>query len=262
MFECWKKPWTADRAAPYSQLAGIYDYVMRHVDYTLWADYVQSIFARYRTKPATILELACGTGSLALILADRGYRVTGVDQSDAMVSVARKKAERAQRPLSFIQGNMTAIPVEGRFDAVLCLYDSINYLLDRNTMQRMMEGVRTRLSPGGVFVFDACTEINSRRYFHGHTEREETPHFAYIRRSEYRARDRIQVNEFRLWLKHGDRFEAHDERHEQRIYPIGQMVETIGAAGFDVLGTFDGFSFTPATEQSNRVHFVVGTLAR
>lgn len=257
MLAWWEKKRIGHQVDPYSQLAEIYDYVMRHVDYPFWADYVQSIFAQHHAAPTTILELACGTGTLALILAERGYQVTGVDRSSAMVDVARKKAARTQRAVAFVQADMTTLPVEGQFDAILCLYDSINYLLDLNTMQRTLEGVRPRLRPGGLFVFDACTEVNSRRHFNHHTEKEATSRFSYLRRSEYRVHDRIQVNEFWLLLKRNGRFDEYYECHEQRIYPIAQIIETVHAAGFEVLGAFDGFSFTLATEQSNRVHFVI-----
>lgn len=253
----WHKTSSADKVEPYSRLAEIYDYVMRHVDYVHWADYIQSIFSRCRVTPRTILELACGTGSLAEILCQRGYDVTGVDRSEAMIAVARRKAAHYGDRLSFMPGDMTDPPVRTRFDAILCMYDSINYLLDLDAVRCMLEQTRSRLTPDGLMIFDACTEINSRRYFHKYTEKEGTDEFAYIRHSEYLEQERIQVNEFRLFFKRGDRFDHHVERHEQRIYPVSQVMEACRLAGFDVLGAFDGFSFTPATEQSYRVHFVL-----
>lgn len=257
MLRRWKMKWTEEPAAPYSRLAEIYDYVMRHVDYEHWADYIRTIFNRYEKKPTTILELACGTGSLAFIFAGQGYRITGVDRSDAMIAAAQEKARAGGQDITFLQGDMSDPPVDGPFDAALCLYDSINYLMDIESMLRMMAGVRTCLKPGGLFIFDACTEINSRRYFNRQTQRESTDDFTYIRRSEYLAKERIQVNEFQLLLRHGSQYGQHFERHEQRIYPITQMLETCRTSGFEILGAFDGFSFTPATEKSNRVHFVL-----
>lgn len=261
MFRRWKKNRTGDKVVPYSQLAEIYDYIMRHVDYVQWGDYIQAIYARFEVEPATILELACGTGSLASILTTRGYHVTGIDLSEAMVTIACRKALQQEQSIVFMQGDMTLPPVAGPFDSVLCLYDSVNYLMDLEAMRRMMEKVQARLHPNGLFIFDACTEINSQRYFNRQTDQEGTDDFSYIRRSEYIARERVQVNEFQLLLKRGDHYDHHFERHEQRIYPITQILETCRTAGFNILGAFNGFTFTPATEKSNRVHFVLSAPA-
>ena len=68
---------------PYSALAAIYDHVMRHVDYVAWCDYIERLWDRFCARPRTVLDLACGTGTVALELARRGYRLTGVDGSPA-----------------------------------------------------------------------------------------------------------------------------------------------------------------------------------
>ncbi|MBM3265561.1 MAG: class I SAM-dependent methyltransferase [candidate division Zixibacteria bacterium] len=229
---------------------------MRHVDYPFWADYIEDIFRRFRVKPGMILELACGTGNLASILATRGYRMTGVDRSAAMIAVAERKAQEAGQPILYKTGDMAMPPMSGFFDAALCLYDSANYLMDLDAMQRMFESVKRRLQPDGIFVFDVCTENNSRRYFHRQTDQETGRDFSYVRRSEYLAEPRIQVNEFRLVFRRGEERQHHFERHEQRIYPVADIENTLLASGFSLAGSFDGFTFSKASERSNRVHFV------
>lgn len=257
MFDKLTKQRSGDPVAPYSTLAQIYDYVMRHVDYIHWADFIESIFTRFDENPHTILELACGTGTLSSVLTSRGYSMTGVDRSESMVEMARDKADQENQEIAFHTGDMVDPPVAGPFDTVLCLYDSVNYLMEMDRVLGMLDAVATRLRPGGLFIFDACTEINSRRFFSSETEREGTDDFAYIRRSKYLAKERIQINEFQLLLKNGDHYDQHFERHEQRIYPIGTMRDACIEVGFEIAGTFDGFSMSPASEQSNRVHFVL-----
>jgi len=257
MFERLKKHWSDEPETPYSKLAEVYDYLMRHVDYVHWADYIESIFDRFDLSPDTLLELACGTGTLTSILTERGYNMTGVDHSKAMVDIAQHKAQELKQKMVFLEGDMVAPPATGPFDSAICLYDSVNYLMEPGRIIQMLKAVNSRINPGGLFIFDACTEINSRRYFNRQTDREGTDDFAYIRRSEYLAKDRIQVNEFQLLVKRGDRYDRYLERHEQKIYPITTILEACYTAGFDIVGTFDGFTFSPATEQSNRVHFVL-----
>lgn len=250
------RPLTGDPSVPYSRLAQIYDYLMRHVDYPFWTDYIELVFRRFHVKPVTILELACGTGSLASILTARGYRVTGVDRSETMIAVADRKARESGRMISFKTGDMVSPPVSGVFDAVLCLYDSANYLMDLGTMMRMFQAVKQHLHPGGLFIFDVCTENNSRRYFNGQIDQDSDGDFAYVRRSEFLPEQRIQVNEFQLVFGRGEERRQHFERHEQRIYAIADIDRTVKASGLELVGAFDGFTFSNASERSNRVHFV------
>ena len=246
---------------PYSQLARIYDHVMRHVDYRRWANYIESVFSRFNVTPGEILELACGTGIMACILDDRGYRVTGMDRSESMIAVAEQKAREARRSVRFHVGDMVHTPVTGSYDAVLCLYDSINYVLEASEIRAMLESLSSVLNPDGVFVFDACTEINSRRYFHNQVDQESTGDFSYIRRCEYIPETRMQVNEFQFtFQRNGKRYSAR-ERHEQRIYTVTGIAQICREAGYSVLGAFDGFTFEDASEKSDRVHYVVRPLS-
>ena len=252
-----QEPAPAGFEPPYSSLAQVYDHVMRHVDYQRWANYIQSVFARFGATPKDVLELACGTGVMACILDDRGYRMTGIDRSERMIAVASQKALDARRAIRFQAGDMVHLPVSGSYDAVLCLYDSINYVMEEADILAMMDRLRAVINEGGLFIFDVCTEINSRRYFHNQVDRESNGDYSYIRRCEYVPDARIQVNEFQFIFNRNGRRHAFRERHEQRIYPVARLAQICRETGYDVLGVFDGFSFDEASEKSNRVHYVV-----
>ena len=252
-----QEPPLAGFEPPYSDLARIYDHVMRHVDYKRWADYIQSVFTRFEATPKDVLELACGTGAMACILDDRGYRMTGVDRSERMIAVARQKALDARRNIRLQVGDMVRLPAIGSYDAVLCLYDSINYVTEEADVLALMSRLRAVMNAGGLFVFDVCTESNSRRYFHNQVDQESKGDFSYIRRCEYVPDTRIQVNEFQLAFNREGRRWSSRERHEQRIYPVARLAQLCREAGYRVLGAFDGFTFGEASEKSTRVHYVI-----
>jgi SAM-dependent methyltransferase len=239
---------------PYGRLAEIYDYVMRHVDYRAWADYVEGAFARHGVNPVRVLDLACGTGTMALSLSLRGYEMTGVDASEEMLEVARRKAAAAGRAIPFHAADLRSVEGLPAFDAVLCLYDSMNYMMSPDEMARAFAHIRPLVGPGGIFVFDVCTEANSIRYFRDMTEREAGDGFAYVRRSHYQ--DGIQTNDFTI--RFHDSGESIREIHRQRIYPVRTVVDAFAGTGFDLLGAYDGFTFNTASEESDRVHFVLG----
>lgn len=244
-----------DVQEPYGALARIYDFVMRHVDYRNWALYVEGIFRRFGFVDPVICDLACGTGSLALELWRLGYTVSGVDQSEAMLSVAREKARSRRAPIPFYRMDLTALEGADAYDVVLCLYDSLNYLTSPPEIERAFEDIWKLLRSKGLFIFDVCTEANSLRYFRDHTEKERGRGFSYVRHSSYNPETHCQFNEFSITFK-GDP-KQHIERHEQRIYTLKEIQAIVGRSRFEFLGMYDGFTSRPGDENSDRVHFVL-----
>jgi len=123
-----------------------------------------------------VLDLCCGTGQLAAVLADRGWDVVGVDASEAMLAHARRRAPHARfvradaRALdASIEGSerVETAPREGNdapaagFDLCVSAFDSLNHVLEPDDLSAVFEGVLHRLAPGGAFLFD----LNGRRGF-------------------------------------------------------------------------------------------------
>jgi SAM-dependent methyltransferase len=100
-----------------------------------------------------VLEVACGTGSiLAQLRAD--FDVTGLDRSPEMLSVAAEKLPGVR----LVEADMTRFALEERFDVVLCVFDSINHLLDFADWEALFDRAREHLADDGIFVFDINTE--------------------------------------------------------------------------------------------------------
>ena len=243
-------------AAPYQSLASIYDYVMRHVDYDNWAAYLRDLFARYDHQPHSLVDLACGTGNIALELRSLGCPVVaGVDASEAMLGVAREKAAFAGQAIDFDPRDLRQLKGLGSFDTAVCMYDSFNYLLTRDDLAQALVAVHDILHPGGLFVFDVCTEQNSLRYFRDLRDEESGPGFTYQRHSQYDAEERLQTNHFTI------RFDGQqdpvEEHHVQRIYPLADILAALEESFLELLGAFDGFTFKRGTERSDRIHFAL-----
>jgi len=237
----------------YSRLARIYDHVMRHVDYDHWVDYVESVFSRHAFLPRRLADLACGTGTFALELASRGYVVSGVDGSEAMVMRAREKAGEAEGRPVFETRNLLDLGGLATYEGAVCLYDSLNYMMTLEDLATALDQVRSLVEPDGLFVFDVCTETNSLAYFRDMTNREKGDGFSYVRRSFYD--EGVQVNAFEI------RFEGDDavyyEEHRQRIYPLEEVEQTVERSRFKLEAAYDGFGFSEPSELSDRVHFVL-----
>jgi SAM-dependent methyltransferase len=145
---------------PYNQFARFYDLVMG--DRSQAANFTRSLIARYQPNAKTVLEIACGTGSILGFLADT-YEVTGLDRSRNMLALARKKLPH----IRFYRQSMTNFRIANQFDAIVCVFDSINHLLDFGEWKRVFRRVALHLNHGGLFVFDVNTLGKLRRLTNG-----------------------------------------------------------------------------------------------
>ena len=139
----------------YTWLAHSYDRLTADVDYSRWADYLEWHFGRQAVPVRTVVELACGTGSLTRILAERGYEMTAVDLSADMLSFAAQKCQ--DLPVLFLCQDMSRLTLLEQADAVVCCLDSVNYVTRPAALRRAFQRVYRYLKPGGLFLFDAKT---------------------------------------------------------------------------------------------------------
>ncbi len=115
---------------------------------------------------ARVLDLCCGSGQLSGELSRRGFRVTGLDGSGAMLQLARTNAPGV--PL--IQGDARAFALRSWFDAVLCVFDSFNHLLSTSDLVMAFRCVYSCLKPGGWLCFDVNTEVGYALHWKGEDE--------------------------------------------------------------------------------------------
>lgn len=243
-----------ETVSPYAALAVGYDAVMRHIDYDHWAGYVQDLLERHHPETSSILELGCGTGSLALALQPQGaYQYTGTDRSPAMIRVARIKAERQNTPVQFAVSDFTDYEVSDPVDAALLLYDGLNYLLEEDAIRTLFDCTHRALQPGGVFILDQSTPANSMQNKAGFEDEGEEEGFRYVRESQYDPDTRLHTTTFEIHV--GER--SYREEHVQRAYHP-ETIQTIAReAGFAVEAGYDGFTTEPASSDSERVHHVL-----
>ena len=238
---------------PYSEIAEIYDRLMDHVDYVSWAEYISSVFQHFRVKVKNIFEIACGTGNLSVEIHKLGYSITGMDVSAYMLAKAAQKFRKCNIPVRLFSSTMTSIPLSCHFDAVLCIYDSINYLkTHENFVQTVSEAAKVTRT-GGLFIFDVCTVKNSEMFFSNRTMVENIGGVSYERICSFNKTDGIQKNQF-IIKKNGI---CYVESHYQKIYKLEEIRAMINNTPFRVLGLYDDLSFMPGSENSVRVHFIL-----
>ena len=217
----------------YDVLAGCYDRLTYDVDYAAWADYVEKHFARRGLPGRTVLDLACGTGSLTWELARRGYEMIGVDQSPEMLAQAAEKEEDVPiRPL-FLCQPMERLDLYGTIDACVCCLDSVNYVTDPKKLARAFGRVHLFLMPGGLFLFDVNTP-EKLEGLDGQVFLDETEEVYCVWRAEYSRRSRIcsyYMDLFQLDDETGQ-WNRGTELHRERAYTVEELTGLLKGAGF------------------------------
>ena len=143
--------------AVFGAYAQVYDALYQDKDYAAECDFLEQVFARYAGAPIRrILDFGCGTGGHDLLLARRGYTVTGVDRSEEMLAAARAKAASAEyaNRLTFQRGDIRDLDLGETFDAVLSLFAVLSYQITNADLVAALRAARRHLEPGRLFLFD------------------------------------------------------------------------------------------------------------
>ena len=217
----------------YENLAGCYDQFTRDVDYVRWADYLERHFARSALPIHTVLDLACGTGSLTLELARRGYEMIGVDQSEEMLAQAAEKCRQASEiPPLFLHQSKDKLDLYGTIDACVCCLDSVNYVTSPQKLERAFQRVHTFLMPGGLFMFDVNTP-DKLRALDGQVFLDESADAYCVWRADYSARRRVCTYGMDLFTLEPDgRWSRAEELHEEYAYEPDELEALLVRAGF------------------------------
>ncbi|MFI5232633.1 MAG: class I SAM-dependent DNA methyltransferase [Gemmatimonadales bacterium] len=245
------------------QYAHQYDALYGEKNYAAECDAVEELFRRHATHPVhTLLDLGCGTGSHAQLFAQRGYAVTGVDRSPAMLGLARKKvdgasARPAATPPSFVEGDVRDVRLGGKFDAVLMMFAVLGYQTSDADVAAAMRTVASHLKPGGVFVCDVW--FGPAVIAIGTSDRHkviDVPDGQLHRTSSGeidRAHHTCRVD-FRTWrVVQGRTLDESTESHTMRFFFGGEFARFFGDAGLQLCAAhpFGNLDALPGTESWN-----------
>ena len=242
--------------ASYEFLAGCYDELTTDVRYPQWADYLEKHFAKSRLPIHTVLDLACGTGSLTMELARRGYEMIGADRSEEMLALASEKCRdvEGEKPI-FLHQSMEQLDLYGTIDACVCCLDSVNYVPRPAVLRRACERVHLFLEPGGLFLFDVNTP-DKLRAMDGQVFLDETEEAYCVWRGSFSEKRRICTYGMDLFVRQEDgSWQRGEEVHREYAYELSELEEYLREAGFQGIKTHGERKMRPPREGEQRVFF-------
>ena len=247
----------------FALIAPHYDALMATVPYARWADYVSQLAAlshRLIGPQTSLLDLATGTGSVALEFAVRGCSAAGIDLSEPMLVEARRKAQERRLEVEFICADLASFRLSAQFDHGICLYDSLNYIIDPDCLKHAFANIRMALKTGGLLIFDVNTvhaleaELFTQRSHEGAA-------VCYDWVSKYDPQTRISTIKMHFEIPTGDRVQF-DVVHRQRAYTDAELRSFMYHAGFTAIRGYDAYRTSPPTPMSDRVFYVARAVER
>lgn len=240
----------------YGPLAGVYDELTGDVAYEKRADYLERLFSRSRIPVHTVLDLACGTGTMTALLTRRGYELIAVDASPDMLAQAREKAaDLVGEPPVFLNQSMPELDLYGTVDAAVCCLDSLNYLTRPQDVRRTFQRLRLFIAPGGLLAFD----INAAAYLRsldGQMFLDEREDVYCVWRTEYGKRSGICTYGVDLFtLRPDGTWDRSQEEHRQRAYEVEQLRAWLLEAGFTHIRTYGDCRMSAPREGEQRIYF-------
>ena len=238
----------------YHALAASYDRLTNDVDYRATVDFYYAILKQEGLKPRTAVDLACGTGSVALLLAAEGLIVTGVDMSEEMLMVAWEKAQKLDQPPVFVHQKLQELRLPRGVDLAVCALDSMDYILNPEDCKEAIRRTYRALNPGGIFIFD----VNTPEKLHamdGQVFLDEDDDVYCVWRGEFDEKTNICSYGMDLFQRRGDLWDRSFEEHQEYAYSQEQLTDYLRQAGFTSIRVYGDREFRNPLPGEQRIYF-------
>ena len=241
----------------YEDFALVYDRFMDETPYEEWCQFVVGRLKQDQITDGILLDLGCGTGSMTELLAKQGYDMIGVDLSDSMLDIAIEKRAQSGHNILYLQQDMREFELYGTVRAVICLCDSLNYLLEEDDLLTTFKLVNNYLDPNGLFIFDFNTVYKYETVIGDSTIAENREDCSFIWENYYTAEDQINEYDLTIFVKQQkDLFRKFTETHLQRGYTLETMKRLVEQSGLIFVEALDADTHGSVTETSERIYVI------
>ena len=237
----------------YRDLAYSYDRLTNDVDYEATVAFYWQLLDREGLHPRTAVDLACGTGSVTVLLAQKGLQVTGVDMSPDMLCMAAQKADNMTNRPTFVCQKLQELHLPRGVDLAVCALDSMDYITNPADCQEAIRRVYKVLNPGGCFIFDVNTP-EKLQAMDGQVFLDEDDDVYCVWRGEFDTDTNICTYWMDLFQRQGDSWNRSYEEHREYAYSAQQLVSYLKSAGFSSIEVFGDRRFEAPQSGEQRIY--------
>ena len=238
----------------YHALAVSYDRLTNDVNYRQTVDFYKEILDLEGCRPRTAVDLACGTGSVALLLAREGMQVIGVDLSQEMLCVASQKAQELENSPLFVCQDLSRLWLPRGVDLAVCALDSLDYITDPAACAEAIRRVYRVLNPGGIFIFDVNTP-EKLRAMDGQVFLDEDDDVYCVWRGSFDKESNICSYGMDLFQRRGEVWDRSFEEHCEYAYSEQQLRGFLKSAGFTGIRVYADRLFEAPRPGEQRIYF-------
>ncbi len=226
----------------YGSFAEVYDELMWDLDYKKLANFIEE-----EIEGKTILEMACGTGTIIDLLEDK-YEMEGFDISEDMLAIARNKVKAPLYKLDIKNFNMMKT-----YDGILCLSDSLNYILQTEDLENIFKNVYKHLNNEGKFIFDLNTHekfLSMEKIYV-----DESENAFYVWEDYYDEDKRLNTYYVNFFIRDKDKYKRVTEEHIEKAHDLKKIEAYLKRAGFDIK-KYNDYNREGDVKGSHRMTFV------
>ena len=241
----------------YGDFAYYYDVLTENVDYESRCDYIFNLLADNGVGKGILLDLACGTGSLSMLLGEKGYEVIGVDASEEMLSVAQEKRYESEADVIFLCQKMEELDLFGTINAAVCTLDSINHVTDEEKVREIIRRVSLFMEDKGIFLFDVNTPYKHRAVLGNNTFVYDMDEIYCVWQNET---DENMLTSVSLDIferdEEEDTYYKYSEQFQERGYELSFLEELLKENKFELIGIYEEMTTDPVKDNTERAVFV------
>lgn len=250
-----------DLVRQYTAMARVYDTWMEHdrPPYDKWADFISRTLEASRIPGRRVLEIGCGTGQITSRLHALGWTMIGIDASEDMVDIARRKYRGPQ----FVHMSLPDNQLLGleRFSSAIACFDTVNYLAAPGLLDRAFELIGQCLFPDALFIFDTNTQYKLETLFGKYYTGDDFGEFAYVWRNDYRPNERSCYIDLSFFIRDPDgRYERFTEKHVERWFSQDEIEAALTAGNFRLIRACAAYSSDAVLPDTPRITWIAKKL--
>ena len=244
--------------ASYGEFAYYYDGLTDNVDYEKRCDYIRDLLAENGVGEGILLDLACGTGTVSLILSRMGYDVIGVDASEDMLSVAQEKKMETGDDVIFLCQRMEELDLYGTINAAVSTLDSINHVTDADTVRKIFRRVSLFMEDKGIFIFDVNTPYKHRKVLGNNTFVYDTDevYCVWQNSTDESLLTTISLDIFEKDEDDEETYYRYSEEFSERAYELDDIKSWLEECKFEVTAVYEEMTREAVGDKTQRAVFV------